>query len=270
MLVGQDLMSRTFSFPVWNHPAVSQETLKDWHYPIKLALDGLGHRIVDEEGPADFTVYTEYFNREDVARILNGPQPFGILCTEWIDGRDLVGRKPHRCKAFLELVPKAAFLWAAVDVEAYRALGRPTAHVEIAWEPDYYRRAEEEPTFDLCYFGSPTPERRKVIEEIRGAGASILEVAFGARQEDRDFAIAQARYVLSMPAKTGKISSTRTSAAMHADRPTLPPAEAMHMRFARGRWDEERRAQLADYQAKPSLRQILAEAIVLTLGRRGN
>lgn len=258
----------TWAFPTWNHPAVSKETLRDWHLPMQRALSAMGHRLVQEWQPADVTLYTEYFTLEDVARMRAGPRPYGILCTEWIEVDRLVGRPKRRQLAFMEAIKDAAFLWAAVDVESYAALGRPTAHVEVAWEPDHYRRADVQPKVDLCYYGSVTPERQEMVARV-SQRASVMVVPFGSTMEQRDAAIAKARYVLAMPAKCGKPSSTRISAAMHADRPVLPPSEAMHMELSRDRWDEERRVQLADYQAQPSMREILSAAIAGTVGRRG-
>lgn len=247
-------------FPTWNHGTVSCETLRDILDPISNALTAMGHTVTTEE-EADILVYTEYFMMDKIEPIFKSKKTYGVICTEWFNGKEIIGREPNEIEAFLKVVEKATFLWAYSDADQYSKLGRPTAPILIGWEPNSYKPTRVEPTYDVCFYGSMSPMRQDILNALRKTTAEVLVVPFGSKKEDRDASIWQSRYVLDMPAHSWKSSDGRRNTALHADRPIISIQDAMQIDQWRSRWQEERKMQLAEFMARPSLREILTKAL---------
>jgi hypothetical protein len=60
-------------------------------------------------------------------------------------------------------------------------------------------------------------------------------------------------------------SGTRVTAALYAGRPVLPLGDLARLEELSPRWREIREEQLAEWQSRPSMRDILAQAITDTV-----
>lgn len=258
-----------FNFWFRQHGPASRETLMDMVGPMQVALRAMGHEAIsnDHFRPGWVTVIPEYFPTQLALEIIRHEPKldFGILCTEWFDGVKIVGQDhdPDRTSGFLALAQHARFIWSLVDESGYRRFGRPYAHTPIRWEPDLYVRNDRVPARDLVAFGPITESRAELQRKMHRDNIDCLWVPFGTPRLERDALIGDGRYVLGLPAtgNQNEVSQTRISAAMHADRAILPAAELAVLPDIRDNWDSQRVAQLRDYAAAGTMRDVMKAAL---------
>ncbi len=256
-----------FNFSVWNHNEVSRIFLKDMIEPIGKAMIALGYeRPIMSDNWSGFPLFFECFSPSHIDLMDKVDRPFGLICTEWFDGRRLSGHVDERAATFIDAAKRAKFLWTVAKDDVQWDLGIPTAYVHLGWEENYYTRVEGEPLYDLCIYGGMNYSREKIRIELDKLGLNYVWLSSGTQKDQRDAFIHYSKFVLDLPSTgvMGAQSITRVSAAMHNDRPLLSVADIPRIRDLLPKWDEERQRQLEEFKAGPSLRDSLSAAMSVT------
>lgn len=263
---------KRINFTVWNHEYVSRVALRDLIDPMRVSIAQLGNdEPLITDNWSNFPIMFENFNLKTADQCLRVGRPFGLVVTEWFENNHLLGTHDERTSAFLQVVEKASFIWAVIDSDAYRNLGKPYAVVTPAWEPALWKpavnqtgqRLPENPLYDLCVYGTPTYSRDKLRERLDELGINYAWMNPGTGSVERNMYIAQSRFVLGLPAygAVGEPSPGRINIALHNDRPVLSVNDLENFWDMRENWRELRDKQVSDYAAGPQYRDIIREAL---------
>ncbi len=177
---------------------VDCEALREIAESLCYALLRLGHRstIVENRFPADTAsiVLGAHLLGERALEVL--PASAIVYNLEQI-GPDTARDNP----GYLELLrQRRVWDYSERNLEAYAALGAKmdAALLPVGYVPELARiQPAPEQDIDVLFYGSLNDRRRKVLEEITGAGLNT-QAAFGIYGQARDELIARAKLVLNL------------------------------------------------------------------------
>jgi len=185
-----------FNFYLAHHSKNALNVIGDGLEPIYRGLEALGHDVVGFAtgllpAPA-INVFPEFFEDDGLVNSLlatkqaQGPQfPFGLLCTEDLDGGTLAVSDTDRGRRQMNLrrlLPAADFVWTTLPlVEALEAAGGAgkVARLDYGWADGCVPAAPpiRDPQLrdlDVYFHGSDTPYRNAVAEALRAQGLAVF------------------------------------------------------------------------------------------------
>lgn len=92
--------------------------------------------------------------------------------------------------------------YSAENTQRLKELGINAKHCDVGYEPCLTRipqLPEEKLDIDVLFYGSPTPRRMAIIEEIIKAGVKV-QMLFGVYGVERDYYISRSKIVLNLHA----------------------------------------------------------------------
>lgn len=187
---------------------VQQHTVTLWSQSLP-QLEGkrifLGAHLLDDAQLAELNPHDVVYNTEQV-----------------------LPESPWMRQTYLEALSRV-MVWdfSVENAERWQRLGITARHVP----PGYVGRLERitlspAPQIDVLFYGSPSPRRRKVIEQCRDRGLKVLEV-FGRYGAERDELIADSKLVLNIHFRDDSVLETvRLAYLINNAVPTLSESTA--------------------------------------------
>ncbi len=184
-----------FNFYLAHHSKNALNVIGDGLDPIYRGLEALGHDVVGFatglQAAPSVNVFPEFFEGDSfvnsllAAKAAQGAQfPLGLLCTEDLGGSLAVSDsdQPRRQTNLRRLLPMADFVWTTLPlVPAYEAVSGPGKVVQLdyGWAEDCKPAAPpitnpQLRDMDVYFYGSDTPYRNAVADELRRQGLSVF------------------------------------------------------------------------------------------------
>jgi hypothetical protein len=190
----------TFSIRIIRPPGyLHSEAFREVGESLRFALLRLGFASVLSEGPAAadpgpmIVLGAHLLDAEGLARL---PRSAIVYNLEQVTP-ELAARNP----GYFDLLERCqVWDYSARNAAGYAQLGRRVAAAVLpaGYVPELTRiPAAEKQDIDVLFYGSLNDRRRRLIEEIRGAGLQVLTV-FGVYGPARDALIGRAKLVLNL------------------------------------------------------------------------
>jgi hypothetical protein len=269
---------------------------RDFLLALKYGLEDLGHDVSLAAASLDRDrlniVFGAYFLRTHQIHALAGlGRRVALVNTEVIAG-DMVNWTPDKVDllgAYLPAMKSGAFVWDLVmdNMKEHERYGTRARFLRWGWHPrmeEIDHRAEKDR--DYYFFGSLTPRRREILARLESAGLcgsahhscpyfvrndaiSRAKVQLNIIQDDRYSHVNAARVCYLANNRCAVVSEREDDpvgyldASRIADRRELPGVVA---ELARGEgWRELGQAVYESFRAKPSMKQVLEEALDTSL-----
>lgn len=154
---------------------------------ISYGLEDLGHsctlrRNATEAGRVNILLGVHNLSTPDtVDAVIDAGHPYVVYQTEIIRGRTVNGCDlgDHLDRTLLPLLRNAKAVWDTDEESraSLRALGIETAKLGFGWVPRLEEvRHRDEKDLDFFFYGSMTPHRREVLQQLRGLGYRVASI----------------------------------------------------------------------------------------------
>lgn len=179
---------RTVNLYLANHSYVAQETLRDFCVAYAGALTAAGHSVLFSPVPLPPPVINlvfEHFDDQFMALlepILSGFH-FGLICTEPFAGNPLSepAYRQMRVANMIRIGSGCRFVWC-VDRRSFASHKPVFGHSRVYQTPigytsmlaDLHYLPPSEKVWDVCFTGSLTPYRQRMLDALKAAGLNVV------------------------------------------------------------------------------------------------
>ena len=233
-----------FSFILANHSALGQQTLFDIVDALGSQLTDLGHTVTlrDKNLVLDeINILIEAFDfatADNYRRAAEHGCRFIVIMTErpgkpGFNDSNVAGMI-ERQKAFPLVAKHAIAVWCLVPGAApwVRRFHPNVSDLELGWSDHRYKTVfnPSPPMLDFCYYGSMTPRRQNMINQIERRGYKVLHNSHADKFQtprERNQMVNACRVVLGIDPfpKWKLVSNSRLATALSCGRPVIaePP-----------------------------------------------
>ena len=182
------MAGRTVNIYLANHAYNTQETLRDFCVAYGGALSALGHPVVFSPvllRPPAINLVFEHFDDRFVG-LLEPVLPgyhLGLICTEPFAGNPFseLGYRQMRTANMIRIGAGCRFVWC-VDGRSFASHKAAFGHSRVYPTPIGYSAAladlhdlpPEDKLWDVCFTGTVTPYRQRVLEQVAAAGLKVI------------------------------------------------------------------------------------------------
>ena len=214
-----------FHFALYNHGPHSRETLKDTYLPVMHSLHGLGHdcSVSNQFDSSALNLVVEHFPDGWEKPLLESGVAYGLIVTEIYDGVGFNYEKRYqpRFDGCVAVARGAKFVWSMGKGREFWGQITKAASFDMGWCPKMEWDYVAAKPYDLILTASPSPEREKLVADLRAASFKVHWEQCGHGERNQAANVSKWGIGVLPSAKTKTVSATRILALVQAGCPVI-------------------------------------------------